>query len=135
MRGRLWILVVGLLLTMVRMPGIAQEPDARTLLQAALKAMGGDNLKSHHVFRHDRICRRTRARTMPRRLTGRRNQITTYTRTIDYDAQILEADYTLTRRAPARVDLPAAATRRSSPTRSSASSGRNSSSAATSPGT
>ena len=27
-------------------PGVAQEPDARTLLQTSLKAMGGENLKS-----------------------------------------------------------------------------------------
>jgi hypothetical protein len=48
MRGRLWILVSGLLLTMVRMPGIAQEaePDARTVLQAAVRAMGADNVKA-----------------------------------------------------------------------------------------
>src|SRR5689334_18522015 len=48
MRGRVWMLFVGLLLTVVRMPGVAQEsePDARTVLQAALRAMGGENLKS-----------------------------------------------------------------------------------------
>ena len=28
------------------MPGIAQEPDARTRVQTSLKAMGAENLKS-----------------------------------------------------------------------------------------
>ena len=46
MNGRLWILCVGLLLTLIRAAGIAQEPDARTLLQTSLKAMGAENLKS-----------------------------------------------------------------------------------------
>ena len=42
MKGRLWILCVGLLLALIRAAGIAQEPDARTILQAALKAMGAE---------------------------------------------------------------------------------------------
>ena len=48
MRGRLWFLLMGLLFAVVRVPGIAQEsePDARTVVQTALRAMGGENLKS-----------------------------------------------------------------------------------------
>ena len=40
MSGRLWVVVVGLLLALTRMAGIAQEPDARALVQTSLKAMG-----------------------------------------------------------------------------------------------
>ena len=46
MRGRLWMLLVGALLALTHAAGIAQEEDARTLLQTSLKAMGGENLKS-----------------------------------------------------------------------------------------
>ena len=44
MKGRWLILLVGLLLALTWIPGVAQDPDARTLLQASLKAMGGENL-------------------------------------------------------------------------------------------
>ena len=40
------MLLVGALLALTHAAGIAQEEDARTLLQTSLKAMGGENLKS-----------------------------------------------------------------------------------------
>ncbi len=48
MRGRLWILLVGLLVAAVRLHVVAQEaePDARTLIQTSLRAMGAENLKA-----------------------------------------------------------------------------------------
>ena len=46
MRSGLLTLVVMVLLVVSGGVGLAQEPDARTLLQTALKAMGGENLKS-----------------------------------------------------------------------------------------
>ena len=42
MKGKWLILLVGLLLALTWIPGVAQDPDARTLLQASLKAMGGE---------------------------------------------------------------------------------------------
>ena len=46
MRGRLWILLVGTLLAVTYAAGIAQEEDARTLVQTSLRAMGAENVKS-----------------------------------------------------------------------------------------
>ena len=65
MNGRSWILVVGLLVAVIRVPGIAQEPDARTLMQTSLRAMGAENLKSITVFRDDRLCRRAGPELFP----------------------------------------------------------------------
>ena len=44
MTSRLWMLFVAAALLALGGPGVAQEPDARTILQTALKAMG--DLKS-----------------------------------------------------------------------------------------
>ena len=46
MRSGLLTLVVMVLLVVSGGLGLAQDPDARTLLQTALKAMGGENMKS-----------------------------------------------------------------------------------------
>ena len=46
MKRRFAILIVVVLVALMYAPGTAQEPDARTVLQAALKAMGGENLRS-----------------------------------------------------------------------------------------
>jgi len=41
MRNRLWVRVVVCLLAAAGGRAVAQDPDARTLLQTSLKAMGG----------------------------------------------------------------------------------------------
>ena len=46
MRNRLWVRVVVCLLAAAGGRAVAQDPDARTLLQTSLKAMGGENLRS-----------------------------------------------------------------------------------------
>ena len=46
MKSRFAILAAIVLMAWMYAPGTAQEPDARTVLQAALKAMGGENLRS-----------------------------------------------------------------------------------------
>jgi hypothetical protein len=96
MRGRLWILVVGLLLTMVRVPGIAQEaePDARTVVQAAVRAMGADNVKSI-TYSGTTGYVATPGQNYAPSSDWPANQIVSYTRTIDYDAKSSKLDYTL----------------------------------------
>ena len=96
MRGRLWILVVGLLLTMVRVPGVAQEaePDARTVLQAAVRAMGADNVKSI-TYSGTTGYVATPGQNYAPSSDWPANQIVSYTRTIDYDAKSSKLDYTL----------------------------------------
>ena len=46
MKSRFAILGAVVLVALMYAPGTAQEPDARAVLQAALKAMGGENLRS-----------------------------------------------------------------------------------------
>jgi len=96
MRGRLWFLLLGLLLAVVRMPGIAQEsePDARTVLQAALRAMGGENLKSITYSGTTGYVSAVGQNYAPSS-DWPANQIVSYTRTVDYDAKSSKLDYTL----------------------------------------
>src|SRR5262245_45339465 len=94
MRGRFWSLLVGLLLALTRMPGIAQEPDARTLLQTSLKAMGGENLKSITYSGTAGYVANVGQNYAPSS-DWPANQIVTYTRTIDYDGKSSKVDYTL----------------------------------------
>jgi len=94
MSGRLWILGVGLLLALTRVPGIAQEPDARTLLQTSLKAMGGENLKSI-TYSGTTGYVATPGQNYAPSSDWPANQIVNYTRTIDYEARSSKLDYTL----------------------------------------
>ena len=94
MRGRLWILLVGALLAVTHLAGIAQEEDARTLLQASLKAMGGENLKSITYSGTNGYVAAFGQNYAPSS-DWPANQIVTYTRTIDYDARSSKLDYTL----------------------------------------
>ena len=55
MTSRLWMLFVAAALLALGGPGVAQEPDARTMLQAALKAMG--DVKSIQYSGEHRLCR------------------------------------------------------------------------------
>ncbi len=71
MTSRLWMLFVVAALVALGGPGVAQEPDARTILQAALKAMGGDNLKSIQYSGEHRLCLFGRPELFPgERLAG-----------------------------------------------------------------
>src|SRR6478735_10588651 len=96
MRGRLWFLLLGLLLAVVRMPGIApeSEPDARTVLQAALRPMGGENLKSITYSGTTGYVSAVGQNYAPSS-DWPANQIVSYTRTVDYDARSSKLDYTL----------------------------------------
>jgi glyoxylase-like metal-dependent hydrolase (beta-lactamase superfamily II) len=94
MSGRLWILCVGLLLALVRVPGIAQEPDARTLVEASLKAMGGENLRSITYSGTAGYVANVGQNYAPAS-DWPANQIVTYTRTLDYEARSSKVEYTL----------------------------------------
>jgi glyoxylase-like metal-dependent hydrolase (beta-lactamase superfamily II) len=94
MSGRLWILFVGLLLALARLPGIAQEPDARTVVQASLKAMGGENLRSITYSGTTGYVANPGQNYAPSS-DWPANQIVSYTRTIDYEARSSRLDYTL----------------------------------------
>jgi glyoxylase-like metal-dependent hydrolase (beta-lactamase superfamily II) len=95
MRGRLLILLIGLLLATIGMPGIAQEPDARTVLQAALKAMGGENLRSIQYSGNEGYVAAVGQNYNPAQ-DWPAPRITTYTRTIDYEARSSREEYGLT---------------------------------------
>src|SRR2546426_4533062 len=94
MRRRLCILVVVFLLMVSGGLGLAQEPDARTLLETALKAMGGENLKSIQYSGTTGYVAAVGQNYSPAH-DWPSNQLTTYTRTIDYEARSSNEDYTL----------------------------------------
>ena len=94
MRGRLWVLFVVVLLGLIGVAGIAQEPDARTVLQTSLKAMGAENLKSIQYSGTTGYLAAVGQNYSPA-MDWPANQFTTYTRTIDYDAKSSKLDYTL----------------------------------------
>jgi len=85
MTSRLWILFVAALLALGG-PGVAQEPDARAVLQAAVKSMGGDNLKT---IQYSGTTGYTTAvgQSYTPAYDWPRFQVTSYTRTIDYEAR------------------------------------------------
>jgi glyoxylase-like metal-dependent hydrolase (beta-lactamase superfamily II) len=94
MRGRWLILLVGLLLALLRLPGIAQEQDARTLLLASLKAMGGENMRSIQYSGSAGYVANPGQNYNPA-MDWPANQIVSYTRTIDYQGKAGRVDYTL----------------------------------------
>ena len=134
MKRSLRILILLVLVPLIDIAGTAQEPDARTILQAALKAMGGENLRSIQYSGNEGYVAAVGQAYNPAS-DWPAPWITTYTRTIDYEARSSREEYGLTTRPPARAGRSAAATRRSSPRRSSASSGGTGTSVKTSPGT
>ena len=95
MNGRSWVLCVGLLLALIRVGGVAQEPDARTLAQTSLEAMGGDNLTSIQYSGTTGYVAGWGQNYSPSQ-DWPSNQLTSYTRTIDYGAGSSREDYTLT---------------------------------------
>jgi len=94
MTSRLWILFVVVLLALLGGPGAAQEPDARTLLQTSLKAMGGENLKSIEYSGSTGYVAAVGQNYSPAN-DWPANQLTSYTRTIDYEARSSKEDLTL----------------------------------------
>ena len=93
MTSRLWMLFVAAALLALGGPGVAQEPDARTILQAALKAMGGD-LKSIQYSGTTGYVSAVGQNYSPAN-DWPANQLTSYTRTIDYEAKSSKEELTL----------------------------------------
>ena len=94
MKSRSWILCVVVLLALIRVAGTAQEPDARTVLQAALKAMGGENLRSIQYSGTQGYVAAVGQNYNPA-MDWPAPIITTYTRTIDYEARSSREEYGL----------------------------------------
>src|SRR4051794_30895138 len=94
MRGRLWIFLVATLLGLAHAAGIAQEEDARALLQMSLRAMGGENVKAITYSGTTGYFANVGQNYAPSSDCPA-NQIVSYTRTIDYDARSSKLDYML----------------------------------------
>ena len=94
MTSRFWILVVVVLFAMLGGPGVAQEIDARMLVQTALKAMGGENMRSIQYSGTTGYVANVGQNYNPA-MDWPANQITSYTRTIDYEARSSRLEYTL----------------------------------------
>ena len=92
MTSRLWMLIVAAALLALGGPGLAQEPDARTILQTALKAMG--DLKSIQYSGSSGYVAAVGQNYSPAH-DWPANQLTSYTRTIDYDAKSSKEELTL----------------------------------------
>jgi glyoxylase-like metal-dependent hydrolase (beta-lactamase superfamily II) len=95
MKRRLALVAVVVLVALMSVPGTAQEPDARTVLQAALTAMGGDNLRSIEYSGSEGYVAAVGQNYNPA-MDWPAPSITTYTRTIDYDAKSSREEYGLT---------------------------------------
>ena len=102
MRNRLSILFVAMLLALLGGPGVAQEPDAKMLVQAALKAMGGENLRSVQYSGNEGYVAAVGQNYNPAN-DWPAPLITSYTRTIDYEAKSSREEYGLTTERPAPV--------------------------------
>ena len=94
MKRRLGRLVVVALVTLTRASGTAQEPDARTVLQTALKAMGGENLRTIQYSGTSGYVSSVGQNYSPAH-DWPANALTTYTRSIDYEARWSREEYTL----------------------------------------
>jgi glyoxylase-like metal-dependent hydrolase (beta-lactamase superfamily II) len=101
MPRRFVVLVVVVLVGLMRAGGAAQEPDARTVLQAALKAMGGENLRSIQYSGNEGYVAAVGQNYNPAN-DWPAPLITTYTRTIDYEARSSREEYGLTTERPAQ---------------------------------
>ncbi|MBI4886708.1 MAG: hypothetical protein HY824_06420, partial [Acidobacteria bacterium] len=97
MQSRLGILFAVVLVALTRVAGTAQEsdPDARTLLQAAVKAMGGENLNSIEYSGTTGYVAAVGQNFSPAH-DWPANQLKSYTRTIDYAGRSSKEDLTLT---------------------------------------
>ena len=93
MRKQLGVFVV-MSVAAVGVTGTAQAPDARTVLQAALKAMGGENLRTIQYSGTTGYVSAVGQNYSPAH-DWPANQLTTYTRTINYDARSSREEYVL----------------------------------------
>ena len=103
MRSRLRIVGVIVLVVLAHAAGTAQEPDARTVLQAALKAMGGENLRSIQYSGNQGYVAAVGQAYNPAS-DWPAPRITTYTRTIDYEARSSREEYGLTTQGAGQSD-------------------------------
>jgi len=101
MRSRSSILFVAMLLALLGGPGVAQEPDAKMLLQAAMKAMGGENLRSVQYSGNEGYVAAVGQNYNPAN-DWPAPLITAYTRRIDYEAKSSREEYGLTTERPAQ---------------------------------
>jgi glyoxylase-like metal-dependent hydrolase (beta-lactamase superfamily II) len=101
MKSRLAFVVAVVFVALMYTPGTAQEPDARTVLQAALKAMGGENLRSIQYSGNQGYVAAVGQNYNPAS-DWPAPLITTYTRTIDYEARSSREEYGLTTERPAQ---------------------------------
>ena len=85
MASRSFVLFALVLLALMGGPGVAQEPDAQTVLQASLKAMGGDTLKTIQYSGTGYVG--GVGQNVTPTADWPRTDLTSYTRTIDYDAK------------------------------------------------
>src|SRR5688500_2445180 len=95
MKSSLRILVLLVLVTLINIAGTAQEPSAHTVLNAALKAMGGENLRSIQYSGSEGYVAAVGQNYNPA-ADWPAPSITTYTRTIDYEARSSREEYGLT---------------------------------------
>jgi glyoxylase-like metal-dependent hydrolase (beta-lactamase superfamily II) len=95
MKLSLRILILLVLVPLIDIAGTAQEPDAHTVLNAALKAMGGENLRSVQYSGSEGYVAAVGQNYNPA-ADWPAPSITTYTRTIDYEARSSREEYGLT---------------------------------------
>jgi len=93
MRSRLWALVIVCLFVAAGGGAVAQDPDARTLLQTSLKAMGGENLRSIRYSASTGYLAAVGQNYSPAN-DWPANTLTSYTRTIDYEGRSSKEDLT-----------------------------------------
>jgi hypothetical protein len=94
MSSRLCSLVVVGLLVVAGGSAVAQDPDARTLLQTSLKTMGGDNMRSIQYSASTGYLAAVGQNYSPAH-DWPANTLTSYTRTIDYEGRSSKEDLIL----------------------------------------
>ena len=94
MRSRLCSLVVVGLAVMAVGSAVGQDPDARTLLQTSLKAMGGENMRSIRYSASTGYVGQVGQNYSPAN-DWPTNTLTSYTRTIDYEGKSSKEDLTM----------------------------------------
>src|SRR5262245_13886143 len=94
MKTRVWTLIVVCLFGVRAGKAVEQNPDARTILQASLKAMGGENLRSIRYSASTGYLAAVGQNYSPAN-DWPANTLTSYTRTIDYESRSSKEDFTL----------------------------------------
>jgi glyoxylase-like metal-dependent hydrolase (beta-lactamase superfamily II) len=94
MKTSVWTLIVVCVFGVRAGKAVAQNPDARTILQASLKAMGGENLRSIRYSASTGYLAAVGQNYSPAN-DWPANTLTSYTRTIDYESRASKEDFTL----------------------------------------